>query len=118
LSLLRRSGGDLASRQRSATAPDILPHIPASRWVLARLAPLLAIRRRGYLENRHDPALFAMRDLRKDLDLAVDLFGRSSAITPLTAVARDLFVAAAGTSPDLDITAAIRRYRGDEKSDR
>ncbi len=87
-------------------------------WVLERLVPQLEIRRRGYLENRHEPALFAMRDLRKDLDLAVDLFGRSSAITPLTDIARDLIAAEAGTSPDLDITAAIRRYRGHEKSDR
>jgi len=30
----------------------------------------------------------------------------------------DLFVAAAGTSPDLDITAVIRPYRADEKTDR
>jgi 3-hydroxyisobutyrate dehydrogenase-like beta-hydroxyacid dehydrogenase len=87
-------------------------------WVLERLAPGLEIRRRGYLENQHDPAMFAIRDLRKDLDLAVDLFGRSSATTPLTAIARDLIAAEAGTSPDLDITAAIRRYRGHDKSAR
>jgi 3-hydroxyisobutyrate dehydrogenase-like beta-hydroxyacid dehydrogenase len=87
-------------------------------WVLERLAPLLEIRRRGYLENRHDPALFAMRDLRKDLDLAVDLFGRSAGRTPLTAVARELVVAAAGADPDLDITAAIRAYRAERKPDR
>jgi len=87
-------------------------------WVLKRMAPVLEARRRGYLENRHDPALFAVRDLRKDLDLAADLFGRSGGRTPLTAVSRDLFVAAAGTSPDLDITAVIRPYRADEKTDR
>ena len=87
-------------------------------WVLERLAPGLEIRRRGYLENRHDPAMFAMRDLRKDLDLAVDMFGRSAGRTPLTAVARQLVVAAAGANPDLDITAAIRAYRAEQKPDR
>ena len=87
-------------------------------WVLERLAPGLEIRRRGYLENRHDPAMFAMRDLRKDLDLAVDMFGRSAGRTPLTAVARELVVAAAGADPDLDITAAIRAYRAERKPDR
>jgi 3-hydroxyisobutyrate dehydrogenase/2-hydroxy-3-oxopropionate reductase len=87
-------------------------------WVLERLSPMLDARRHGYLENRHEPSLFALRDLRKDLDLAVDLFGRSGGRTPLTAASRDLIVAAAGTDPDLDITAAIRPYRADEKSDR
>jgi 3-hydroxyisobutyrate dehydrogenase/2-hydroxy-3-oxopropionate reductase len=87
-------------------------------WVLERLAPGLEIRRRGYLENRHDPAMFAMRDLRKDLDLAVDMFGRSAGRTPLTAAARQLVVAAAGADPDLDITVAIRAYRAERKQDR
>jgi 3-hydroxyisobutyrate dehydrogenase/2-hydroxy-3-oxopropionate reductase len=87
-------------------------------WVLERLAPGLEIRRRGYLENQHDPAMFAMRDLRKDLDLAVDMFGRSAARTPLTNVARELVVAAAGADPDLDITVAIRAYRAERKRDR
>ena len=87
-------------------------------FVIKRLSPLLEARRHGYLENRHEPSLFALRDLRKDLDLAVDMFGRSGGRTPLTAVSRDLIVAEAGTSPDLDITAVIRPYRADEKSDR
>jgi len=87
-------------------------------WVLERLAPGLEIRRRGYLENQHDPAMFAMRDLRKDLDLAVDMFGRSAARTPLTNVARELVVAAAGADPDLDITVAVRAYRAVRKRDR
>ena len=87
-------------------------------FVIKRLSPLLEARRHGYLENRHEPSLFALRDLRKDLDLAMDLFGRSGGRTPLTTVSRDLIVAAAGTSPDLDITAVIRPYRADEKSDR
>jgi 3-hydroxyisobutyrate dehydrogenase/2-hydroxy-3-oxopropionate reductase len=87
-------------------------------WVIKRLSPLLEARRHGYLENRHEPSLFAVRDLLKDLDLAVDLFGRSGARTPLTAVSRDLVVAAAEASPDLDITAVIRPYRREIHSNR
>ncbi len=87
-------------------------------WVLKRMAPVLEARRRGYLEDRHDPALFAMRDLDKDLDLAVELFGRASGRIPLTSVSRTLVGAAAGVDPDLDITAAIRPYRGRTQADR
>jgi 3-hydroxyisobutyrate dehydrogenase-like beta-hydroxyacid dehydrogenase len=80
-------------------------------WVLQRLAPLLEPRRHGYLEDRHEPTLFALRDLRKDLDLAIGLFGRSAVPTPLTSDARELVADAAAEYGDLDITAVIRPYR-------
>jgi 3-hydroxyisobutyrate dehydrogenase-like beta-hydroxyacid dehydrogenase len=38
-------------------------------WTLTRLAPSLEMRRAGYLDDQHEPALFAVRDLRKDLDI-------------------------------------------------
>jgi 3-hydroxyisobutyrate dehydrogenase-like beta-hydroxyacid dehydrogenase len=80
-------------------------------WVLERMAPLLTARRDGIVEDRHEPTLFALRDLRKDLDLAVELFGRSEAESPLTVEARRLVGAAAGTYGDQDITAVARPYR-------
>jgi 3-hydroxyisobutyrate dehydrogenase-like beta-hydroxyacid dehydrogenase len=80
-------------------------------WVLARLAPSLEMRRTGYLERRHEPTLFAMRDLLKDLDLALALFHRSAAQVPLTALVRELVGEAAAEVPDLDITAVTTRYR-------
>jgi 3-hydroxyisobutyrate dehydrogenase-like beta-hydroxyacid dehydrogenase len=79
-------------------------------WVLARLAPALEMRRAGYLQRRHQPTLFAVRDLLKDLNLARELFGQSGAQTPLTARARTIVEAAAAEGPDLDITAVINRY--------
>jgi 3-hydroxyisobutyrate dehydrogenase-like beta-hydroxyacid dehydrogenase len=79
-------------------------------WVLARLAPALEMRRAGYLQRRHQPTLFAVRDLLKDLDLARELFGQSGAQTPLTARARTIVEEAATEGPDLDITAVITRY--------
>jgi 3-hydroxyisobutyrate dehydrogenase/2-hydroxy-3-oxopropionate reductase len=80
-------------------------------WVLERMAPLLAARRQGIVENHHEPTLFALRDLLKDLDLAVGLFGRSKVELPLTVEARHLVAAAASAYGDQDITAVERPYR-------
>jgi 3-hydroxyisobutyrate dehydrogenase-like beta-hydroxyacid dehydrogenase len=80
-------------------------------WVLARIAPTLESRRAGYLDDRHTPTMFALRDLRKDLGLALPFFGRSSARIPLTRSASELVTAAAAATPDLDISAVVRPYR-------
>jgi 3-hydroxyisobutyrate dehydrogenase-like beta-hydroxyacid dehydrogenase len=80
-------------------------------WVLKRVAPMLEARRSGYIEDRHTPTQFALRDLRKDVDFALDLFGKSGASTPLTRSSRELVSAAAAEDPDLDISAVIRSYR-------
>jgi 3-hydroxyisobutyrate dehydrogenase/2-hydroxy-3-oxopropionate reductase len=80
-------------------------------WVLKRIVPALEARRPGYLEGRHTPQ-FALRDLRKDLGLALDLFGKSGSPTPLTRSSSDLVSAAAAVTPDLDISAVLLPYRG------
>jgi 3-hydroxyisobutyrate dehydrogenase-like beta-hydroxyacid dehydrogenase len=72
---------------------------------------VLAARRPGFVEDRHEPTLFALRDLRKDLDLALGLFGVSAVQTPLTLQAQHLVTAAASRLGDLDITAVVRPYR-------
>jgi 3-hydroxyisobutyrate dehydrogenase/2-hydroxy-3-oxopropionate reductase len=80
-------------------------------WVLTRFAPALEARRAGFLAGRHVPTMFALRDLRKDVDLALALFGTSGSRTPLTRSSHDLVTAASDASPDLDISAVIRTYR-------
>jgi 3-hydroxyisobutyrate dehydrogenase-like beta-hydroxyacid dehydrogenase len=80
-------------------------------WVLERMVPLLAARRSGIVENHHEPTLFALRDLRKDLDLALGLFEPAEIRTPMTAQARQLVAAAASRYGDFDITAVERPYR-------
>ena len=80
-------------------------------WVLQRLAPSLGARRRGYLEHRHKPAMFALRDLLKDLDFALELVDEVGGEAPMTAMSRALVADAAWESPDLDVTAVIRPYR-------
>jgi 3-hydroxyisobutyrate dehydrogenase-like beta-hydroxyacid dehydrogenase len=79
-------------------------------WALTRIVPALEARRTGLLENRHSPALFALRDLQKDVALAESLFAQSAAPTPLVALARELVTAAAVATPDLDISAVARPY--------
>lgn len=80
-------------------------------WVLNRLVPSLEARRAGLIEGRHTPTLFALRDLRKDVDLAEALFGSSGALTPLMRSASGLVRTAAALSPDLDISAVAIPYR-------
>jgi 3-hydroxyisobutyrate dehydrogenase/2-hydroxy-3-oxopropionate reductase len=80
-------------------------------WVLNRIAPALEARRAGLIEDRHAPPMFALRDLRKDLDLALALFEASAARTPLTRSSSELVSAAAAVTPDLDISAVTRPYR-------
>jgi 3-hydroxyisobutyrate dehydrogenase len=79
-------------------------------WVLARLAPALEMRRAGYLLRRHEPTLFAIRDLLKDLDLAQELFDQVGAEAPVTSRARAIVEEVAARVPELDITAVITLY--------
>jgi 3-hydroxyisobutyrate dehydrogenase-like beta-hydroxyacid dehydrogenase len=80
-------------------------------WVLTRIAPALEVRRRGFVNGVHTPPLFAVRDLKKDLNLALNLFASTGAVTPVTRVVNNLIEAAAEQTPDLDITAVTSPYR-------
>ncbi len=80
-------------------------------FALERLAPVLGPRRHGFIENRHEPTLFALRDLLKDLDLAADLFARAGSATPITANVRGQFAQLLGEAADLDVTAVALAYR-------
>jgi 3-hydroxyisobutyrate dehydrogenase-like beta-hydroxyacid dehydrogenase len=100
---------EVAGEESGLAADDVF-------WVLARFVPQLQARRGGIVDDRHEPTLFALRDLRKDLDLAAGLFEPAEIRTPLTAQARQLVAAAAELTPDLDITAVERRYRGARRS--
>lgn len=76
--------------------------------ILVRFAPGLAVRERGFLHDQHTPTMFAVRDILKDLDLALRAFDEQGANTPLVGETRDLFGEAVGDSADLDITAITR----------
>jgi glyoxylate/succinic semialdehyde reductase len=79
-------------------------------FVLNRVAPSLGARRAG-LQGHATPTLFALRDLAKDVDLAMALYRASAAQTPLTGWSREQVDAAAAGMPDLDISAVAHLYR-------
>jgi len=78
--------------------------------VLTRFVPSLAVRRAGFLQDKHEPTMFALRDLRKDLDLALNVFHGVEAHVPLTALVREWVDEAAAEDANLDISAVIHRY--------
>jgi 3-hydroxyisobutyrate dehydrogenase-like beta-hydroxyacid dehydrogenase len=80
-------------------------------WILARFAPSLEPRRAAYVENELQPTMFALHDLRKDLDLALGVFHGEEAPAPMTAIARELVGQALGEFSDNDIGALVRLYR-------
>jgi 3-hydroxyisobutyrate dehydrogenase len=79
--------------------------------VLARIWPGLKLREAGFVKHLHEPTMFAMRDLLKDLDLAL-AFYRSAApsAVPLTSLTREMVAGVATTAPDLDISAIVNAY--------
>jgi 3-hydroxyisobutyrate dehydrogenase-like beta-hydroxyacid dehydrogenase len=85
--------------------------------VLTRIWPGLRLREAGFVKHVHEPTMFAMRDLLKDLDLAL-AFYRSAApsAVPLTSLTRELVAGVASTAPDLDISAIVKAYASDTTS--
>jgi 3-hydroxyisobutyrate dehydrogenase len=73
--------------------------------ILARFAPGIAARERGFLHDQHTPTMFAVRDLVKDLDLALETYSGAGSPMPLTRQARELFAETMRSSGDLDISA-------------
>jgi 3-hydroxyisobutyrate dehydrogenase len=79
-------------------------------WALARFVPALKMRESGFLREQYEPTLFAVRDLVKDLGLALDVYRRAGATVPLTLETRELFSEITPLSDNLDISAIVKRY--------
>ena len=79
-------------------------------WALVRFAPLLKAREAGFMRDQHEPTMFAVHDLVKDLGLALDVYERANAAVPLTRQARVLYEETASESNDLDISAIVNAY--------
>ena len=85
--------------------------------VLSRIAPGLKVREAGFVRNIHEPTMFAVRDILKDLDLGLALYQRAAGLgsrVPLTAMTRELFAGVASRVPDLDISAIVNAYSEEE----
>jgi 3-hydroxyisobutyrate dehydrogenase len=84
--------------------------------VLSRIAPGLKVREAGFVRNIHEPTMFAVRDILKDLDLGLALYQRAPGLgsrVPITAMTRELFAGVASRVPDLDISAIVTAYSSD-----
>lgn len=83
-------------------------------WALVRFAPALKAREAGFMRDQHEPTMFAVHDLVKDLGLALEVYERANATVPLTREARALFAQTAIESSDLDISAIVNAYASRE----
>lgn len=84
--------------------------------ILSRITPGLKVREAGFVRNIYEPALFAVRDILKDLDLALALYQHApvgGSNVPLTSVTRELFAGVASRLPDRDISAIVTAYSPD-----
>jgi 3-hydroxyisobutyrate dehydrogenase-like beta-hydroxyacid dehydrogenase len=79
-------------------------------WVLSRIAPVLNARKAGFVEHRYEPVTFALRDALKDVRLALDLYKRTGATTPLTMAIEELYERAATSAGELDMSAIATVY--------
>jgi 3-hydroxyisobutyrate dehydrogenase-like beta-hydroxyacid dehydrogenase len=108
-----------AELMAAGTAHGINPEEVST--VLARIWPGLKLREAGFVKHVHQPTMFAMRDLLKDLDLALAFYESAApSAVPMTSLTRELVAGVASGSPDLDISAIVKAYSsnatpGDQK---
>jgi len=79
--------------------------------ILARYVPGLKVREAGFVHDVHEPAMFTVRDLVKDLDLALGMYRDLSASTPQTEDARRQYGSLLSDAGGLDISAVVRAPR-------
>jgi len=79
-------------------------------WVISRIAPGLNLRKAGFVEHRYEPVTFALRDAAKDLRLALELYRRAGATTPLTAATKEMYERATQVAGDLEMSAIATLY--------
>jgi 3-hydroxyisobutyrate dehydrogenase-like beta-hydroxyacid dehydrogenase len=97
-----------AELQSAGTAAGLNPEDVFS--VLSRIAPVLNARKAGFVEHRYTPVTFALRDAVKDLRLALDLYEKTGATTPLIQATKELYERAAKTAGELDMSAIATLY--------
>jgi 3-hydroxyisobutyrate dehydrogenase-like beta-hydroxyacid dehydrogenase len=97
-----------AELQSAGTAAGLNPEDVF--WVLSRIAPVLNARKAGFVEHRYSPVTFALRDALKDLRLALGLYERTGAATPLVQATEALYERAAQAAGELDMSAIATVY--------
>jgi len=79
--------------------------------VITRVVPTLEPRRAGFTGTAQRPTLFALVDLRKDLELAKQAFDGDPSRLPLVSRAREIVERATERLPEEDISALVQLYR-------
>ncbi len=82
----------------------------AAFGLLQRAVPYLQMRRRSFVERQHSPAMFFLRDMVKDVDLALHTFHSGGASTPVLALARELYASAVPGHGEQELSAVIERF--------
>ena len=87
-----------------------LTHEEAFEWV-KRHAPYLETRKSGYLGGPYQPVTFALRDMLKDVELALAMFDGPDYPMPIVEAVRDAYREVLPTHGDEELTAVLARYR-------
>jgi 3-hydroxyisobutyrate dehydrogenase len=90
---------------RNGLTPD-----EAFEWV-KRHAPYLDTRRSGFLGGPHEPLTFSLRDMLKDVELALEMFDGAGFPMPITESVRDAYREVLPEHGGQELTAVIERYR-------
>jgi 3-hydroxyisobutyrate dehydrogenase-like beta-hydroxyacid dehydrogenase len=83
----------------------------AFEWV-KRHAPYLEARKSGYLGGPYEPLTFSLKDMLKDVELALALFDGPDYRMPIVEAVRDAYQEVLPEYGDQELTAVLERYRG------
>lgn len=82
----------------------------AFEWMV-RHAPYLDSRRSGFVGGPYAPVSFALKDMLKDLNLALDMLDGPGFPMPIVEAVRDGFAEVLETNGEDELTAVMERYR-------
>jgi 3-hydroxyisobutyrate dehydrogenase len=80
-------------------------------WALQRAAPTLEMRKAGYLDQRYHPVMFALKDMLKDIGLALEVYSAGGASVPVMELTRALYESVAEEHGEDDMSAINARFR-------
>jgi len=82
----------------------------AFEWV-KRHAPYLDTRRSGFLGGPYEPLTFSLKDMLKDVELALSMFDGSGFPMPIVEAVRDAYREVLPEHGERELTAVAERYR-------
>ena len=108
-SMLATVSGAAAELQAAGVAAGLDPEVVFT--IIKRYAPLLEMRKAGYLEGRYQPVTFAVKDTVKDLALALELYQANASDAPYTRLSHELYTEVARGYAGEEMSAINERFR-------